>query len=60
MNALRLRYTDMVELIKMLNEEAPGWRDTISPDPIVAALELCLIDPEDLDDYGRELDFDDE
>ncbi len=50
-----------MNLIQRLNEINPRWRDEIAFDPLDAAVELGLIEPEELDDEGYEpLNFHDE
>ena len=49
----------MPTLIQQLNEINPRWRDEIASDPLDAAVELGLIEPEELEDY-QELDFHDD
>ena len=46
-----------MNLIRMLNSYDPKWRTTVASDPLEAAVELGLIDPEDLDSECVELDF---
>lgn len=48
------------QLAKELDELWPGWRSTVSPDPVEAAVELSIIEPEEAEneDY-RPLDFND-
>lgn len=47
-----------MNLIKKLGECNPRWRDEISADPIEAAIELGLIEPEEVDpEMPKELDF---
>lgn len=52
----------MPNLIQKLSDYDPKWRENISPNPLEAAVEIGLLDPEDLDDeqeFGQ-LRFDDE
>ena len=46
-----------MNLIKRLDAYDPKWRDTVASDPLDAAVELGLIEPEDVDNDYRELDF---
>lgn len=48
-----------MNLLRRLDETHPGWRDEISSDPIVAAIELGLLEHDGKDTPG-ELDFHDE
>ena len=45
-----------MKLNRLLDRVDPDWRETISSNPLDAAVELCLIEPEELEDY-IELDF---
>jgi hypothetical protein len=45
-------------LIEKLDKVDPNWRETVSSNPLEAAVELCIIEPEELEDY-TELDFND-
>jgi len=47
----------MRNLIELLDACDPDWRDNVSSNPLDAAVELCIIEPEELEDY-RELEFD--
>lgn len=47
----------MKSLLRELDREYPGWRDYVSSDPVEAAIELGLIEPEELDDNVKELSF---
>jgi hypothetical protein len=48
----------MANLIRQLNDYDPNWRETISTDPLEAAVEIGLLEPEELDgDEYAELDF---
>ena len=46
-----------MNLIRMLNSYDPKWRVNVASDPLEAAVELGLIEPEDLDSECTELDF---
>lgn len=46
-------------LLRKLAEINPRWREEIAPDPLDAAVELGLVEPEDLDPDYKELDFND-
>lgn len=46
----------MPSLIQQLDLIDPNWRYNVSSNPLEAAVELCLIEPEELEDY-QELDF---
>jgi hypothetical protein len=47
-----------VNLIQQLNEYNPRWRYEIATDPIDAAIEIGLIEPEDVDpEVPEELNF---
>ena len=48
-----------MNLIARLNKIDPRWRENIASDPLDAAVELGLIEPEDLDENIQELDFND-
>ena len=48
-----------MNLIAKLNELDPKWRETIASDPLDAAVELGLIEAEDLDENVQELEFND-
>ena len=47
-----------MNLLEQLDKIDPNWRENVSSNPLEAAVELCLIEPEELEDY-QELDFDD-
>ena len=49
----------MKNLIKTLTNINPRWRVEVASDPLDAAVELGLIEPEDLDEDYEELDFHD-
>ena len=49
----------MQNLIRKLDELEPGWRESISSDPVEAAIELSIIEPEDCDEGYRPLEFND-
>lgn len=49
----------MINLIAKLAEIDPKWRENIASDPLDAAVELGLIEPEDLDAEMQELEFND-
>lgn len=49
----------MATLLEQLDQASPGWRENISRDPLEAAVELGLIEPEDLDTECQELNFHD-
>lgn len=46
-----------MNLIQRLNAYDPNWRLTVASDPLEAAVELGLIEPEELDSECAELDF---
>ena len=46
----------MPNLLELLDRVDPNWRENVSANPIDAALELCIIEADELDDY-RELNF---
>lgn len=50
----------MTNLIRKLDSIDPQWRERIDPDPLCAAVELGLLEPDELDgdDYAP-LDFND-
>ena len=48
-----------MNLIQRLTEVCPTWRTTVASDPLDAAVELGLIEAEDLDENVQELRFDD-
>ena len=49
-----------MNLLQQLDAYDPKWRENISPDPLEAAVEIGLLEPEALDDEGyEELDFND-
>ena len=48
-----------MNLIARLTEIDPKWRENVASDPLDAAVELGLIEPEDLDADMQELNFDD-
>jgi len=48
-----------MNLLQKLNEYDPKWRETISPDPLEAAVEIGLLEAEDLDTDCQPLDFGD-
>ena len=50
----------MPTLLSKLDAFDPRWRETIDPDPLVAGVEVGLLDAEDLDDDYQPLDFNDE
>ena len=47
-----------MNLIQRLNAYDPNWRENVASDPLEAAVELGLIEAEDLDSECTELDFD--
>jgi hypothetical protein len=50
----------MANLIRKLDAYDPHWRETVSPDPVEAAIELGMLDAEDADDEEYQpLDFND-
>ncbi len=46
-----------MNLLQKLDAIEPKWRETIATNPLDAAVELGLIEPEDLDEDYPELDF---
>jgi len=46
-----------MNLLRQLNAYDPDWRRNIAADPLEAAVEIGLIEAEDLDEEARELDF---
>lgn len=46
-----------MNILAKLNAYDPKWRENISPDPLEAAVEIGLLDAEDLDADYQELDF---
>lgn len=51
-----------MHLLRQLDEVCPDWQRRYGSDPVVAAVELGLIDEDDLalDEVGGELDFSDD
>jgi hypothetical protein len=49
-----------VNLLQQLDAALPGWRKEYDNDPIAAATDLGLIDPEDSEPDAQALDFHDE
>ena len=41
----------MANLIRKLDEYDPNWRETVASNPLDAAVELGIIEPEELEDY---------
>ena len=48
-----------LSLIEQLEKVDPEWRHNVSNNPLEAAVELGLLEPEDLDEAGQPLDFND-
>lgn len=49
-----------MNLLQKLHKVCPTWRETVASDPLDAAVELGLLEPEELDDDPyEELNFHD-
>jgi hypothetical protein len=40
-----------VRLIDLLDKVDLNWRESVSSNPLEAAVELCIIEPEELEEY---------
>lgn len=49
-----------MNLLQQLDAAYPGWREEISREPIEAAIELGLLEPDDMEGDELALDFTDE
>ena len=49
----------MSNLLRQLDDYDPKWRENISRDPLESAVEIGLLEPEDLEEY-QPLDFNDD